>query len=66
MWKSTSLNGWEYFIVWKDLGSSPMCAIVCYLNYLNYYFYYSNLGNFTLNFIFAKISFGMNMKSQKP
>jgi len=23
MWKSTSSNGWEYFIVWKDLGSSP-------------------------------------------
>ena len=26
MWKSTSLNGWEYFIVWKDLGSSPTYA----------------------------------------
>jgi len=24
----------------------------------------SNLGSFTLNFIFARISFGMNMKSQ--
>jgi len=24
------------------------------------------LGSFKLNFIFAKISFGMNMKSQKP
>ena len=26
----------------------------------------SNLGSFTLNFIFARISFDMNMKSQKP
>jgi len=26
MWKSTSSNGWEYFIMWKDLGSSPMYA----------------------------------------
>jgi len=26
----------------------------------------SNLGRFTLNFSFAKISFSMNMKSQKP
>jgi len=25
----------------------------------------SNLGSFTLNFIFARISFGMNMKSHK-
>jgi len=24
MWKSTSSNGWEYFIVWEDLGLSPM------------------------------------------
>ena len=23
-WKNTNLNGWEYLIVWKDLGSSPM------------------------------------------
>jgi len=26
MWKSTSLNGWEYLVVWEDLGSSPMYA----------------------------------------
>jgi len=26
MGNSTSLNGWEYFIVWEDLGSSPMYA----------------------------------------
>jgi len=29
-WKSTSSSGWEYLIVWEDLGSSPMYAIVCY------------------------------------
>jgi len=28
-WKSTSLSGWEYLTVWKDLGSSPM-----YINYV--------------------------------
>jgi len=33
MWKSTSSNGWEYLIVWEDLGLSPMYAIVCYLIY---------------------------------
>ena len=27
MWKSTNLSGWEYFIVWEDLGSSPMYAL---------------------------------------
>jgi len=27
MWKSASLNGWEYLIVWEDLGSSPKYAI---------------------------------------
>jgi len=26
MWKSTNSCGWEYFIVWEDLGSSPMFA----------------------------------------
>ena len=26
MWKSTSSSGWEYFIVWEDLGLSPMYA----------------------------------------
>jgi len=26
----------------------------------------SNLGNFTLNFIFARISFGINMKARNP
>ena len=25
-WKSTSSNGWEYIIMWEDLGSSPMYA----------------------------------------
>jgi len=24
MWKSTSSNGWEYLVVWEDLGSSLM------------------------------------------
>jgi len=27
MWKSTSSNGWEYLIVWEDLGLSPMYVI---------------------------------------
>jgi len=42
MWKSTSSNGWEYFIVWKDLGSSPMYTIcvllslVLFLIYVNH------------------------------
>ena len=27
MWKSSSLNGWEYFIVWEDLDLSLMYAI---------------------------------------
>ena len=26
-WKSTSSIGWEYLVVWEDLGSSPMYAI---------------------------------------
>jgi len=30
-WKSTSSSGWEYFIVWEDLGSSLMYANMCYL-----------------------------------
>jgi len=34
--KSTSSNGWEYFIVWKDLGSSPM-YVNCML-FICYYF----------------------------
>ena len=34
MWKSTSLNGWEYFIVWKDLGLSPMYANCVLFNLL--------------------------------
>jgi len=36
-WKSTSLNGWEYFIMWEDLGSSPMYAN-CMIFYYVYYF----------------------------
>jgi len=28
-WNNTSSNGWEYFIVWKDSGSSPRYK--CYL-----------------------------------
>jgi len=28
-WKSTSSSGWEYFSVWKDLGSSLMYANGC-------------------------------------
>ena len=35
-WKSTSLSGWEYFIVWELLGLSPMYANCVYLIY--YYF----------------------------
>jgi len=31
VWKSTSSNGWEYLIMWGDLDSSPMYAIMCYL-----------------------------------
>jgi len=30
MWKSTSSNGWEYWIMWKDLGSSLIYALLCY------------------------------------
>jgi len=26
MWKITSSSGWEYLIVWEDLGSSLMYA----------------------------------------
>jgi len=33
-WKSTSSNGWEYFIVWKDLGSSPMLLFYIYINHV--------------------------------
>ena len=29
MWKSTNSNGWEYLIVWEDLGSSLMYAKLC-------------------------------------
>ena len=36
MWKSTSSNGWEYFIMWEDLGSSPM-----YVNYVLFICYYT-------------------------
>jgi len=32
-WKSTSLSGWEYLVVCKDLGLSPM-----YANYVIFYF----------------------------
>jgi len=32
MWKSTSSNGWEYLIVWEDLGSRLLCKpFMCYL-----------------------------------
>jgi len=41
MWKSTISSGWEYFIVWKDLGSSPMYAIYVFINY--YYYYFNNV-----------------------
>jgi len=34
MWKSTSLNGLEYLLVWKDLGSSPKYVIFVLFNYL--------------------------------
>jgi len=34
MWKSTSLSGWEYLIVWEDLGSSPMYVIYMLFNLL--------------------------------
>jgi len=37
-WKSTSLIGWKYLIVWKDLGSSSMYAN-CVL-FICYYFKY--------------------------
>jgi len=30
--KSTSLNGWEYLIVWEDVGSSLMFAIYALFN----------------------------------
>ena len=30
-WKSTSSSGWEYLIVWEDLGSSPRYANNVYL-----------------------------------
>jgi len=37
-WKSTSSNGWEYLIMWEDLGLSSMYAncvlFICY--YFNY------------------------------
>jgi len=32
MWKSTSSYGWEYLIVWEDLGLSPMYAIYVLFN----------------------------------
>ena len=32
--KSTSLSGWEYLIVWKDLGLSPMYAICVLFDWL--------------------------------
>jgi len=38
MWKSTSSNSWEYFIVWEDLGSNfkfYVCQL--YVSYLNKY-----------------------------
>jgi len=28
MWKTTSSNGWEYLVMWEDLGSSSMYATV--------------------------------------
>jgi len=39
MWKSASLNGWEYLIVSEDLGLSPMYAYCVYL----IYFYFKNM-----------------------
>jgi len=28
-WKSTSSNGWEYLVIWKDLGfKSCMCHLL--------------------------------------
>jgi len=39
MWKSISLSGWEYFIVWKDLGSNPMCVIWVIFNSLLFLWY---------------------------
>jgi len=30
-WKSASSYGWEYLIVWKDLGLSPIYANNVYL-----------------------------------
>ena len=33
-WKSTSSNGWEYLVVWDDLGLSPMYA--CYVLFICY------------------------------
>jgi len=33
-WNSTSSSGWEYLIVWEDLGLSPM-----YANIMLFYFY---------------------------
>jgi len=100
MWKSTSLSGLEYLIVWKDLGLSLMYAsyvlfnlllffIICWImlsdniiiglyelsrkmNWLNgcaliwpWYGVRSNLGETKLNFHFAKISFGKNVKGQR-
>jgi len=41
-WKSINSSGWEYLIVWEDLGSSPMYAILCVIKlvllliYINY------------------------------
>jgi len=34
MWKSISLSGWKYLIVWEDLGSSPKYAIYVLFNLL--------------------------------
>jgi len=38
--KSASLSGWKYFIMWEDLGSGPMYAILCVIKlvlFLNIY-----------------------------
>jgi len=34
LWKSTSLNGWLYLVVWKDFGSSLKYAIYALFNLL--------------------------------
>jgi len=34
MWKSTSLNGWQYLVIWEELGLSPMYAIYVLFNLL--------------------------------